>query len=66
MKPFHGKLESIRQAIEEKATSLDDLLVDRPDADADGGDESEWLYSSDRGYMDQLGFYKRYKEGGGK
>lgn len=55
--PYRQELDQLRQAITEKVYWLERVLPDRPSANPQPDDE-DWLFRSDRDYMDQL---KRYK-----
>jgi hypothetical protein len=56
--PLNGELEAIRQAVLERAEDFDVDLPDRPEAEIDEVDESDWLFDSRRDYMGQLAAYK--------
>jgi hypothetical protein len=53
--PLLGKVERVRHAI--ASVSVTPELPDRPLPDAEGRDESAWLYASDRAYLEQLRHY---------
>jgi ribosomal protein S27AE len=52
------RLEEARQAIEDKASSLEPDLPERPESEIDDEDDDSWLFDARRDYLDQL---KRYK-----
>jgi hypothetical protein len=61
--PLQERLDSLRQAI---ITARDDLGIDlpeRPEADTSQPDEDDFLYRSDREYLDQLEVYHARKNG---
>ncbi len=51
-------------AVLEKAATFEPDLPDRPEPAEAEADESAWLFSSERGYMEQIGHYQRHKNGG--
>jgi hypothetical protein len=53
--PLLEKVERSRHAI--TAVSVTPDLPERPSPEAEGQDESAWLYASDRGYLEQLKYY---------
>jgi hypothetical protein len=57
--PPEERLEGVRQAIRNEALSLTVELPVRPEAEALGVDEGDWLFRSDRDYLEQLTVYKR-------
>lgn len=62
MQPLQDKLNLVWQAIREKSYGMDAHLVDRPEAEADGIDEDDWLFDNSRDYIKQLKYYKSHKE----
>jgi hypothetical protein len=54
--PLLAKAERVRHAISEAHVTGDDP-PERPGPEAEGRDESSWLYSSDRTYLEQLKHY---------
>jgi hypothetical protein len=52
------RLEETRHAIEEKASSLEVDLPERPESEMDDEDDDSYLFDARRDYLDQL---KRYK-----
>jgi len=67
-------LEPIRKCMEEMEDEMrlqveeaaDDLMVDlpdRPEAEINPPDESDWLFDSTRSYGDQLHYYRAHKNG---
>jgi hypothetical protein len=53
--PLLAKVEHVRHVISE--VSVTPELPERPAAEAEGRDESAWLYASGRDYLDQLRHY---------
>jgi hypothetical protein len=53
--PLLAKVERVRHALSTVSVTPD--LPERPAAEAEGRDESAWLYASDRAYLDQLRHY---------
>ena len=58
MAPLEEKLESYRQAITNDLSELSVDLPYRPEAECEPEDEEDFLFSSERSYADQLGYYK--------
>jgi hypothetical protein len=54
--PLLAKVGRVRHAISEAPVTGEDL-PERPGPEAEGQDESSWLYSSDRTYLEQLKHY---------
>jgi hypothetical protein len=55
LEPLLGKVERVRHHIASVSVTAD--LPPRPLPEAAGRDESNWLYASDRDYLDQLAHY---------
>jgi hypothetical protein len=53
--PLLEKVERARHLI--RSVSVTPDLPERPEPDAEGADESDWLYASDRSYLEQLRHY---------
>ena len=58
MAPLEEKLESYRQAITNDLSELSVDLPYRTEAECEPEDEEDFLFSSERSYADQLGYYK--------
>ena len=61
LEPLKERLEVIRHAVQEKAEQFQVDLPDRPEAAEADADESEWLFDSNREYLDQIECYRKYK-----
>jgi hypothetical protein len=55
--PVREQLERVRQAAHAEEEALEVALPDRPEAEADPGDEGNWLFDSGRDYLEQLAHY---------
>jgi DNA topoisomerase VI subunit B len=58
LEPLRIRLEAVRRAAEQKRNAFKADLPARPEAGGEEPDESEWLYDSDRDYLEQLAVYK--------
>jgi hypothetical protein len=61
--PIKEKLESVRHAVEVSAESFRVELPERPEAECNPPDESDWLFDSQRKYLEQIAVYKARKNG---
>ena len=59
--PLRGRLDDIRHAITTRADALEVYLPERPEPEPMLVDESAWLYSSERSYLEQLDVYKAHQ-----
>jgi hypothetical protein len=66
LQPVRDELERVRHATEAAVDETVADLPDRPEAETEGADESEWLYDSARDYMEQLACYRAAKGEGGR
>jgi hypothetical protein len=55
--PVRGKLQTLRHAVEQTVTAFDPGLPGLPVAETPDVDEDDWLYASDRTYLEQLDHY---------
>jgi hypothetical protein len=56
------RLEAARHAIEEKASSLEPDLPERPEPEMGDDEDDDWLFDARRDYLDQLLRYKTPEE----
>ena len=63
MAPIRDRLDLARQALTDKAEMFEAELPDRPAPESGEADESTWLFDSGRGYMEQIKFYHRHRDG---
>jgi hypothetical protein len=61
MEPINQRLEDIRHAVQAKAEQFQIDLPDRPEPAEADVDEFDWLFDSDRKYMEQIDCYRAYK-----
>jgi hypothetical protein len=59
--PLKGRLKSIWQDIQNLANNFKPILPERPAPETGNHDESDWLFDSNRDYLDQLTSYKSRK-----
>src|SRR5262249_16598312 len=64
LNPLGPRLEGPGQAGKSAGQALAIALPQRPEADEADVDEAEWLFSSDRTYLEQLRYYQAHKLGG--
>jgi hypothetical protein len=64
LEPLRPRLDALRQALQRASEELTIALPDRPEADEADVDEANWLFASDRTYVEQLRYYKQHKLGG--
>jgi transcriptional regulator with XRE-family HTH domain len=62
--PLRERLAEIREAVEAEAKAFDVDLPERPEPELDEPDEDDWLFASERDYLEQLAVYKTRKAGG--
>ncbi len=60
--PLEERLDGVRQAIQITALTMTAELPARPRPESPDVDEGDWLFRSDREYLDQLAVYKRRKQ----
>jgi hypothetical protein len=58
--PLKEQLEDVRREAQQKMDDLQITLPERPEPEIDEQDEDDWLYDSDRDYVDQLGHYHQH------
>jgi hypothetical protein len=58
LEPLKERLAQLRQDVEAAQDAFDPPMPERPAPDVSPGDEGDWLYASDRAYLDQLAYYK--------
>lgn len=58
MAPLEARLESVRLAIQDAADAFAVDLPARPEPETTPGDESDWLFDSQRDYLQQLTVYR--------
>lgn len=63
--PLRDRLEELRQAVSNEADGLEVDLPERPEPETEEADEEDWLFKSDRTYLDQMAVYKARKLGAG-
>jgi hypothetical protein len=63
--PLQERLDSVWQAIKEKAEGFFIDLPDRPQSELPSPDEAQWLFHSKRKYFEQLNAYKVRRSAGG-
>src|SRR5262249_2431573 len=59
--PLRERRTALRRAVE---TAMEDFAVElpeRPEPEAEGTDETDWLFASDRDYLEQLEHYRKHK-----
>jgi hypothetical protein len=59
--PLQESLQSLQEQVTSSVTNLRIELPDRPEANVNPGDESGFLYASDRDYTEQLKAYKSHQ-----
>jgi hypothetical protein len=58
-------LNVLQHAVWEAQDAFNPTLPERPQPHVEPGDESTWLYDSQRDYLTQLSVYKRHGNGTG-
>jgi hypothetical protein len=61
--PLRPRLDELREEIQQAAADLEVALPERPVAERAEVDEEDWLFSSDRSYVEQLRHYQARKHG---
>lgn len=59
LKRFRKPLAALQNNVRKRAEQFRPELPERPAQELHGVQEQDWLFASDRDYMEQLGFYKR-------
>jgi hypothetical protein len=62
MQPLRDQLELVQHAVQVKADEFSVDLPPRPEPAEADADESDWLFDSNREYLEQIAVYKRHKE----
>jgi hypothetical protein len=57
------RLDSVRQAVDTKADSFRVDLPDRPVGEIGDVDDDEWLFATERSYLEQLDAYRAHRNG---
>lgn len=65
MEPLRTELEELREQVVQASEEFQFTLPERPEpvASVSPDDEDEWLFVSERGYFEQMDYYKTRKEG---
>jgi hypothetical protein len=63
--PMQQRLTVAWHAMQQRCITFEPALPDRPAPEVDGLAEDDWLYCSDRSYVEQLAYYQRHKAGAG-
>ena len=63
LQPLRDQLKTVSHGISELHDQLDEYLTPRPEPETTLPDESNWLFDSDRDYMEQLEHYQAHKGG---
>jgi hypothetical protein len=63
--PYQERLNVLQHAVWEAQDAFNPTLPERPQPHVEPGDESTWLYDSQRDYLTQLSVYKRHGNGTG-
>lgn len=61
LEPLRERLEPLHQALVERSENFNAALPERPTPEIEPPDESDWLFDSNRTFMEQLKFYWRRK-----
>ncbi len=64
LEPVKYRLEFVWQAVQAKIEDFDPVLPDRPEAETEDADETDWLFDAGREYLDQIEVYQAHKAGG--
>lgn len=63
--PLRERLAELRQAVSDEAAGLEVDLPARPEPEPEATEETDWLFKSNRAYLDQMAVYKARKAGNG-
>jgi len=63
--PLKERRGDVQRAIEAAQESFDPPEMERPEPTVDPGEEADWLYASDRTYLEQITHYKARRNGHG-
>jgi hypothetical protein len=63
MRPIAERLDALRQAVQAKREEFRPQLPERPEPETGYVDEDDWLFASERDYMEQLEVYQARKNG---
>lgn len=64
LRPVQQQLDQLREQLAEIVAETEPEMPARPQPEAPGGEESGWLYRSDRHWLDQLDRYRAERNGG--
>ncbi len=62
--PFLPDLQAVRRDAQTAIEWFDPYLPDSPEPDVDVPSEDDWLFDSDRDYLEQLAAYQAKRQGG--